>query len=74
MEGNEVYLEGLSEGQVIKHHRIARSLRQLDLAALAHCEQSHIIDLEKDRWIRADIRERILVALGLWEGIADNDR
>ena len=72
MNGNKVYLEGLSEGQVVKHHRIARSLRQLDLAALAHCEQSHVIDLEKDRWVRPDIRERILVVLGLWEGVGDD--
>ena len=71
MEGNEVYLEGLSEGQVVKHHRIARGFRQIDLASSAHCDLYHIINLEKDRWVRPDIRERILVALGLWEGVGD---
>ena len=72
VEGQKVYLEGLTEGQVVKHHRIARELRQIDLASLAHCEIAHVINLEKDRWIRLDIRERILVALGLWEGIGDD--
>jgi len=71
MKGNKVYLEGLSEGQVVKHHRIARDLRQIDLASLAHCDLYHIINVEKDRWVRPDIRERILVALGLWEGVGD---
>jgi len=72
MGSNRLYLEGLSEGQVIKHYRIARGLRQLDLASLAHCDQVHIINAEKNRWIRPDIRERILVVLGLWEGIGDD--
>jgi len=71
-ENNSIFLQGLSEGQVIKHHRIARGLRQLDLAALAHCEQRHVINIEKNRWIRPDISERILMALGLWEGIGDD--
>ncbi len=72
MEGSKVYLEGLSEGQAVMHYRLAEGLRQIDLASLAHCEQSHVIDLEKDRWVRGDIRERILVALALWEGVGDD--
>ena len=69
---NSLFLEGLSEGEVLKLRRMAKGLRQVDVASLAHCEQSNIINVEKDRWVRPDIRERILVALGLWEGIGDD--
>ncbi len=69
---NSLFLEGLSEGEVVKLRRMAKGLRQIDVAAAAHCEQSHIIDLEKDRYVRPDIRERILMAIGLWEGIGDD--
>jgi hypothetical protein len=44
----------------MKLRLMAKGLRQGDLASLAHCEQSHIINLEKDRCVRPDIRERIL--------------
>ena len=70
--GSELYLQDLSEGQIVKHHRLARGLRQIDLASLAHCEPSDVIAVEKDRWVRPDIRVRILVALGLWEGVGDD--
>lgn len=69
---NSLFLEGLSEGEVVKLRCMAKGLRQIDIAAVAHCEQSHIIDLEKDRWVRPDIRERVLVALGLWEEVGDD--
>jgi transcriptional regulator with XRE-family HTH domain len=69
---NSLFLEGLSEGEVVKLRRMAKGLRQIDIAAAAYCEQSHIIDLEKDRWVRPDIRERVLVALGLWEEVGDD--
>ena len=69
---NSLFLEGLSKGEVVKLRRMASGLRQIDIAAAAHCEQSHVIDLEKDRWVRPDIHERILVALGLWESVGDD--
>jgi transcriptional regulator with XRE-family HTH domain len=57
---NNLFLEWVSEGEVMKLRLMAKGLRQGDLASLAHCEQSHIINLEKDRCVRPDIRERIL--------------
>ena len=72
MKGIELYLQGLTEGQVIRLRRVALGLRQIDLASQAHCEVIHITSAEKDRWVRPDIRERILVALGLWEGVGND--
>ena len=71
MKGNELYLQGLTEGQIIKLRRVALGLRQIDLASKAHCEVMHITSAEKGRWVRPDIHERILVTLGLWEGVDD---
>lgn len=70
---SEIYLEGLTQGQVVKFHRLARNMRQIDLASSAHCEVSDVINLEKDRWVRPDISERILLALGLWEDFCDRE-
>ena len=71
MRSNELYLQDLTEGQVIRLRRLALGSRQIDLASQAHCEVMHVTNVEKDRWVRPDIRERILLALGLWEGAGD---
>lgn len=72
MERHSIYFEGLTQGEIIRLRRLALGLRQIDLASKAKCEVQHVVNLEKERWVRPDIKERILLALGLVEVIDDD--
>ena len=56
---------GLTPGEVIKLTRIALKLRQLDVASRAGVAVGEVINLEKDRPVRPEIKEAILQVLEL---------
>ena len=65
-------LTNLTEGQKVRHLRLAKGLRQVDLASKAGVSVEEVIGLEKDRYLLPTRRKRILIALGLWEGAGDD--
>jgi hypothetical protein len=60
--GSEFYLQDLSEGKIVRHHRLSMGWRQIALASLAHREPSDIKAVEKDRWVRPDIHPRVYLS------------
>lgn len=73
MEGktnNNVFiLTNVSLGQQAKLARIAKGLRQIDVASKAGVTTQEIIRLEKDSYVLPTRRQKILAILGL----VDND-
>lgn len=67
MDSEVFIINGLTEGQKAKHARIAKGLRQIDLACLAKVSICEVTALEKDRYIRKRRKEQILAVLGLSE-------
>lgn len=66
MSSKGVFLEfGLSLGQKVKLRRLARELRQVDLASQARVTLADITTLEHDRYLALSRKERILAILGL---------
>lgn len=63
-------LSGISGGQKIRLTRLARGLRQIDVASQANVQPIDITRLEKNRYVLPTRRKRILEVLGLME--ADN--
>lgn len=61
---NILVLEGLTLGQKVKLTRLAKGMRQVDLAALAKVQPGEVLALEKDRWIPLHRKIAILKALG----------
>lgn len=55
----------ISDGMKAKLTRIARGLRQIDVAAAAHVDCIDITRLEKDRYVLPTRRKRILSVLGM---------
>jgi hypothetical protein len=47
--------------------RISKGLRQIDVAAAAHCDTIDVTRLENDRYVLPTRRERILKVLDLLE-------
>ena len=58
----------ISQGMKAKLTRIAKGLRQIDVAAAARVDCIDITRLEKDRYVLPTRRKRILAVIGL-----DND-
>lgn len=58
-------LTDVSEGMKAKLTRVAKGLRQIDLAAAARVDCIDITRLEKGRYVLPTRRKRILAALGL---------
>lgn len=61
-------LTDVSEGMKAKLTRIAKGLRQIDVAATAHVDTIDITRLEKGRFVLPTRRKRILAVLDM-----DND-
>lgn len=61
-------LTDVNEGMKAKLTRIAKGLRQIDVAAAAHVDTIDITRLEKGRYVLPTRRKRILAVLGM-----DND-
>jgi len=63
---NDVFVAlDLTEGQRVKLTRIARGLRQVDVASLARCTVSDVVCLEKDRYLSLRRKDKILKVLEL---------
>ncbi len=58
-------LTDVSEGMKAKLTRIAKGLRQIDVAAAARVDTIDITRLEKNRYVLPTRRKRILACLGL---------
>ncbi len=66
MEGKEILvLTNVSEGQKIRLTRLARGLRQIDVASQANVQPIDITRLEKGRYVLPVRRKRILAILGM---------
>lgn len=68
MNGGILILDGLSEGQRAKLARLAKKLRQIDVASQANVQPIDITRLEHDRYVLPTRRKRIMAVLGM-----DND-
>ena len=69
---NDVFvLSNASEGMKAKLTRIAKGMRQIDVAAAAHVDCIDITRLENDRYILPSHRKRILTVLGMIDENAD---
>ena len=65
---SEVFiLTDVSEGMKAKLTRVAKDLRQIDVAAAARVDCIDITRLEKGRYVLPTRRKRILAVLGLLE-------
>lgn len=66
MNNQDVFIAlELSEGQRVKLARVARGLRQVDIASQARCTVADVVCLEKDRYLPRMRKEKILEVLGL---------
>ena len=65
MKDNILILDGLSVGQKVKLTRLAKGLRQIDVASQANVQPIDITRLEKDRYVLPTRRKRILAVLGM---------
>lgn len=66
-------LTNVSEGMKVKLTRIAKGLRQIDVAAAARVDTIDITRLEKERYVLPTRRKRILAVLGLLDDGAIDD-
>ncbi len=66
-------LTDVSEGMKAKLTRVAKSLRQIDVAVSARVDTIDITRLEKDRYVLPTRRKRILAALGLLDNNNESD-
>jgi len=66
-------ISGVSEGTKAKLMRVAKGLRQIDVAAAARVETIDITRLEKDRYVLPTRRKRILAVLGLLDDGSENE-
>ena len=57
-------LTNLTLGQKVRHMRLAKGLRQVDLASKAGVSVEEVIGLEKDRYILPTRSKQILAILG----------
>ena len=64
----------MTEGQRVKLTRVARGLRQVDVASQAKVTVSDVVCLEKDRYLRRTRKDKILKVLGLETEGGDGQR
>lgn len=64
---------GISEGEKARLTRLAKGLRQIDLASLAKVNVCDITALEKDRYLPRTRKRRILAFLGLLDNNHESD-
>ncbi len=65
---------GLTQGEKIRLARLAKWLRQVDVASLAGVSIIEVTNAEKDRYVSPDRKERILKVVGLLEDGAADER
>lgn len=56
-------LTGLNEGDKVRHVRLSKKLRQVDVASQAKVSTDDVIALEKNRYLLPSHRKRILAVL-----------
>lgn len=73
---NDIFiLTDVSDGMKAKLTRIAKGLRQIDVAAAARVDTIDITRLEKGRYVLPTRRKRILAVLGMGDDTdIDNER
>ncbi|APV44473.1 hypothetical protein Dform_01139 [Dehalogenimonas formicexedens] len=64
-------LTGVNEGLKIKLTRIAKGLRQIDVAAAARVDCIDITRLEKGRFVLPARQKRVLAVLGISDDIEE---
>ena len=75
MENTDILvLTNVSEGQKFMLTRLAKGLRQIDVASQANVQPIDITRLEKGRYVLPTRRKRILTVLGLLDEGATNDQ
>jgi len=62
-------LTGINEGQKVRFIRLAKGLRQIDLASMAKVNPIDITRLENGRYVLPTRRKRILAALEMVEDV-----
>ena len=67
-------LTDVNEGMKAKLTRIAKGLRQIDVAAAARVDTIDITRLEKGRYVLPTRRKRILAVLGMDNNNESNER
>jgi transcriptional regulator with XRE-family HTH domain len=67
MSDEILILTGINEGQKVRLTRLAKGLRQIDLASVAKVNPIDVTRLEKGRYVLPTRRKRILTALGMDE-------
>jgi len=71
---NDVFVvAGISEGGKARLTRLAKRLRQIDLASLAKVNVCDITALEKNRYLPRTRKRRILAVLDLLDGDHERD-
>ena len=65
MSSDVFILSNATDGMRAKLTRIARGMRQIDVAAAAHVDCIDITRLENDRFVLPTHRKRILIVLGM---------
>jgi transcriptional regulator with XRE-family HTH domain len=71
---NDVFVvTGISEGEKARLTRLAKRLRQIDLASLAKVNVCDITALEKNRYLPRTRKRRILAVLGLLDDDHERD-
>jgi len=71
--GDIFVISGVSESTKAKLMRIAKGLRQIDVAAAARVDTIDLTRLEKDRYVLPTRRKRILAVLGLVDDDDESD-
>ncbi len=70
---NDIFIaDGLNEGDKVRLARLAKKLRQVDVACIARVTPYEVTAIEKNRLVRKASRERILRAVGLLEEVPGN--
>lgn len=59
------FVAEVTEGQKAKLARIAKGLRQVDVASKARVTVTDVVYLEKGRFLRPTIKEKIIAVLGI---------
>jgi transcriptional regulator with XRE-family HTH domain len=67
MSGEIFITSGLSEGERIRLARLAKWLRQIDVASLAGVTVAEVANAEKDRYVTSERKDRILKVVELLE-------
>jgi len=66
-------LSDVSEGQKVRLTRLAKGLRQIDVASMANVNTIDVTRLEKDRYVLPMRRKRILAVLDLLDDDNESD-